>query len=287
MSALLMPGKSAWRYIVPVILIYLINYSLYSQNLTDPQKDRENIFIARIKQFNEFVDRFNHKSDFNGNPADSAFRVKMPRERMIPLLFDLEDPRIKPSGDEYSDTYVKMKEVFTEHVVKNNILLEKYSPGIIAEASARVIYNGEPRKIRLFLVQETSGNNSVKWVLKNAKGDILNIFKTDTSMVRFIPPSSNETDFINLRRALEDTDHLNYYASKNYNPDFLTLFFYFIKAGIIKYEYVEEVIYHIIDIPGWYMKVKEFNRNELNSGWLITDIARNEYEITEFIRNLN
>jgi len=286
MSALLMPGKSAWRYIVPVILLYLINYSLFSQNLTDPQRDRENIFIARIKQFNEFVDRFNHKSDFNGNPADSAFRVKMPRERMIPLLFDLEDPRIRLSGDEYSDTYVKLKEVFTEHVVSNNILLDKYSPGIIAEASARVIYNGEPQRIRLFLVQETSGNNSVKWVLKDAKGDILNIFKTDTSMVRFIAPSSNETDFINLRRALEDTDHLNYYASKDYDPDFLTLFFYFIKAGIIKYEYIEEVIYHITDIPGWYLKVKEFNRNELNSGWLITDIARNEYGITEFIDKL-
>ena len=28
------------------------------------------------------------------------------------------------------------------------------------------------------------------------------------------------------------------------------------------------------------------NRNELNSGWLITDIARNEYGITEFIKNL-
>ena len=286
MSAILMHRKSAWRYIVPVILLFLINYSLFSQNLTDSQRDRENIFIARIKQFNEFVDRFNHKSDFNGNPADSAFRVKMPRERMITLLFDLEDPRITPSGDEYSDNYVKLKETFAEHVVRNNILLDKYSHGIIAEATARVIYNGEPRKIRLFLVQEVSENSSEKWVLNDAKGDILNIFKTDTSMVRFIPPSSNETDFINLRRALEDTDHLNYYASKDYDPDFLTLFFYFIKAGIIKYEYVEEVIYHIIDIPGWYLKVKEFNRNELNSGWLITDIARNDSGITEFIRNL-
>jgi hypothetical protein len=286
MSALSFPGKSACRYILTVILIHLINYSLYSQNLTDSQKDRENIFIARIKQFNEFVDRFNHKSDFKGNPADSAFKVKMPRERMIPLLFDLKDPRLQASGKEYSDIYVKLKEVFTEHVVRNNIFLDKYSPGIIAEASARVIYNGEPRKIRLFLVQEVSGDNSVKWVLNDAKGDILNIFKTDTSMVRFIAPSSNETDFINLRRALEDTDHLNYYASRDYDPDLLTLFFYFIKAGIIKYEYVEEVIYHIIDIPGWYLKVKEFNRNELNSGWLITDIARNEYGLTDFIKNL-
>ncbi len=105
-------------------------------------------------------------------------------------------------------------------------------------------------------------------------------------MVRFIPPTSHETDFINLKRALEDTDHLQDYASRDYNPDHLTLFFYAIKTGAIKYEYVEEVTYHIIDIPGWYFKVKDFNRNELNSGWLITDVAKNNLSISEFMKGL-
>ncbi len=269
-----------------VCVVFFTGSSLFSQVLTNQQKEREDIFVARIKQFNEFADRFNLKTDFDGNTADSVFKARMPRERMIPLLFDLNDPRIQPSEKEYSEAYIRIKEEFVEEVIKKNILLYKYSPGIIAEARARVIYKGDPQQIRLFLVQEIVGNNSVKWVLRSAKGDILNIFKTDTSMVRFIPPSSNETDFINLKRALEDTDYLQYYASQDYEPDFLTLFFYYIKAGIIKYEYVEEVVYHIIDIPGWYLKVKEFNRNELNSGWLITDIARNEYGITEFIKNL-
>ena len=269
-----------------VCVVFFTGSSLFSQVLTNQQKEREDIFVARIKQFNEFADRFNLKTDFDGNTADSVFKARMPRERMIPLLFDLNDPRIQNSEKEYSEAYIRIKEEFVEEVIKKNILLYKYSPGIIAEARARVIYKGEPQQIRLFLVQEIVGNNSVKWVLRSAKGDILNIFKTDTSMVRFIPPSSNETDFINLKRALEDTDYLQYYASQDYEPDFLTLFFYYIKAGIIKYEYVEEVVYHIIDIPGWYLKVKEFNRNELNSGWLITDIARNEYGITEFIKNL-
>jgi hypothetical protein len=278
--------KKMIRVPLLVFLISFISNSLLSQVLTDTQKEREEIFVARIKQFNEFTDRFNLKTDFNGNIADSVFRAKMPRERMIPLLFDLKDPRIQMSGKEYSEAYIRIKEEFVEEVIKKNILLYKYSPGIVAEARSRVIYKGEPQQIRLFLVQEITGNNSVKWVLRSAKGDILNIFKTDTSMVRFIPPSSNETDFMNLKRALEDTYYLQYYASQDYEPDFLTLFFYFIKAGIIKYEYVEEVVYHIIDIPGWYIKVKEFNRNELNSGWLITDLMKNELDLAAFIRNL-
>jgi len=278
--------KKMIRILLLVFLISFISNSLLSQVLTDTQKEREEIFVARIKQFNEFADRFNLKTDFNGNIADSVFRAKMPRERMIPLLFDLKDPRIQMSGKEYSEAYTRTKEEFVEEVTKKNILLYKYSPGIIAEARSRVIYKGAPRQVRLFLGQEITGNNSVKWVILSAKGDILNIFKTDTSMVRFIPPSSNETDFINLKRALEDTDYLQYYASQDYKPDLLTLFFYYIKAGIIKYEYVEEVVYHIIDIPGWYIKVKEFNRNELNSGWLITDVMKNELDLPAFIRNL-
>jgi hypothetical protein len=278
--------KKPDRYFLLVFLALIGINPAFPQVLADPQKEREQIFTARIKQFNEFVDRFNLKSDFNGNPADSAFIAKMPRERMVHLLFDLKDPRIQNSGPDYSKDYIMTKEAFISDVVQNNLMLYKYSQGIIAEAKSRVIFNGEPRKIRLFLIQETVGDDMVKWVLYSAKGDILDIFKADTSMVRFIPPSSNETDFINLKRALKDSDHLQYYAVKDYKPDNLTLFFSFIKTGMMKFEYVEEVVYHIIDIPGWYFKVKDFNRNELNSGWLITDVDRNSNSIADLINKI-
>jgi len=127
----------------------------------------------------------------------------------------------------------------------------------------------------------------VKWVIYSAKGNLLDIFEPDTAMVRFIPPTSNETDFMNLRRALEDTDHLSAYARNDFKPDRLTLFFSLIRSGDLKFEYVETVIYHVIDIPGWYLKIKDFNRNELNSGWLITDVSRNNLGIADFIKDLH
>jgi hypothetical protein len=91
---------------------------------------------------------------------------------------------------------------------------------------------------------------------------------------------------MNLKRALEDVNYLQYYASKEYQPDNLTLFFYLVNAGAMKFEYVNEVIYHITDIPGWSMKVKEFNRNELNSGWLISDLSENTLARYDYIRAL-
>ncbi len=278
-----LPRLKTVRLFIPVTLAFIISNPLFSQILSDPQKEREEIFTARIKQFNEFADRFNLKTDFNGNPADSSFRAKMPRERMISMLFDLKDPRIVKQGNEYSADYVKLKESFISDVTSANFTLFKYSPGIIAEARSRVTYRGQPQKISVFMVQETVGGDMVKWVIHSAKGNLLDVFKTDTSMVRFIPPSSNETDFMNLKRALEDTDHLADYARNDYVPDKLTLLFTLVRSGQLRFEYVEEVIYHVTDIPGWYMQIRDFNRIELNSGWLITNLRRNDPDLAGFI----
>jgi len=54
----------------------------------------------------------------------------------------------------------------------------------------------------------------------------------------------------------------------------------------MKFEYVEEVNYHITDIPGWCIKVKDFNREELNSGWLIYDLSTNNLNQKDYIRSL-
>lgn len=276
-----------WRYSFCLILLAVsVSNALFAQNLVSPQKSGEEIFTARTKQFSEFTERFNYKSDFNGNPVDQAFMEKMPRGKMISLLFDLNDSRTGTGNKNYSEEFVKTRAEFISEVTEKQLLINSHSSGIIAEARTRVLYNGKSQTIRLFLNQEQVGKTSIKWVLLSAKGDIFDIFKEDTSMVRFIPPTSHETDFMNLKRALEDTDHLQDYASNSYNPDYLTLFFFCIKTGTIKYEYVEDVTYHVIDIPGWYFKVKDFNRNELNSGWLITDVKKNNMVLADFLKSL-
>lgn len=271
---------------ISILLIFLKIGLVHSQTILKQQNPNEKIYLARTKQFNEFIDRFNYKTDFIGHPVDSVFMSKMPREKMIGILFDLKDPRLDPLNKYYSRNYVETKKEFCREVIQKNLSIYKYSDNIIAEARSKIFFNGKSYTISIFLSQEIVGNDMVKWVINNVKGDIFNIFKPDTALIHFIPPSSNETDFINLKRALEDADHLQYYASKDYEPDLLTLFFYYINKGIIKYEYVENLIYHIIDIPGWCIKVKEFNRSELNSGWLITDITDNYLNKKDYLKSL-
>lgn len=261
--------------LIAILPLWLFSLSSgYSQTIVKPVNTNEQIFLVRTKQFNEFTDRFNFKTDFNGNPIDSAFRSKFPRERMLQTLFDLKDPRINPDDQHFSKKYVEDKADFINRVLSGNLTINKYSDKIIAEAKSLINYKGSSDKISVFLNQEVAGNNTVKWVITGVEGDIFDFLQSDTTMVRFIPPSSNETDFMNLKRALDDKDYLHYYATKDYEHCNLSVFFYMVNSGLLKFDYVEEVTYHITDLPGWYLKIKEFNRQDMNSGWLISDVSR-------------
>jgi hypothetical protein len=265
----------------------ILNNSIsYSQTINSSGKQNETLFLVRTKQFNEFLNRFNYKINFNGDKVDSAFMTKIPRDKMISSLFDLKDPRIDPLNKSYSASYISAKSEFINEVVSKKLLIYKYSDKIIAEAKSHILFKGIPNTISIFLSQEIVGKDMVKWVINTVKGSIFNFLKSDTTFVRFIPPSSNETDFMNLKRALEDTDYLQYYASKDYTPDNLALFFFLVNSGSVKFEYTEGITYHILDIPGWSISVKDFNRNEMNSGWLITDVSRNSSDKDCYLKTL-
>lgn len=278
--------KHAAVLAVIIALETLFSVSTFSQVIVEPVNTSEQIFLARTKQFNEFLDRFNYKTTFRGEPIDAEFSSKIPRNSMVNALFDLKDKRTDPASPEYSADFIDLKNRFTAEVVAKNLQIKRYSENIIAEARSSVVFRGTSEKISVFLAQEVVGDNRIKWVILDTRGEIFNFGKTDTAFIRFIPPSSNETDFMNLKRALEDVNYLHYYAARDYNPDNLSLFFYLVNTGALKFEYVNEVIYHITDLPGWSIKIKEFNRNELNSGWLISDLSENSLERYEYIRAL-
>ncbi|MBI5008093.1 MAG: hypothetical protein HZB98_00215, partial [Bacteroidia bacterium] len=124
-----------------------------SQVIVTPENQNEKIFQVRTKQFSEFTARFNYESDFNGNPPDQDFMVRMPREKMLSLLFDLKDPRIVKGNKESDEIYINTKTAFISEITGNKLLVNSHSAGIIGEARTRIIYNGKPQTISLFLNQ--------------------------------------------------------------------------------------------------------------------------------------
>ena len=276
------------RKLVIVTFCYLLllglfcNKNIFSQTLTTSTGRN---YYLNVKQFNEFVDRFNYKTDFKGNAIDSVFKSKISREKYLELLFNNEDPRLLPGNDKYSDSYVKLKNQFIQEVVSNNYLIDKYSIEIIAEARSLVTYKNKSQEISVFLNQEIV-NDGVKWVILSVNGDFLNVLNKDTVLLRFIPPTSNETNFISLKRVFNDKNFQHYYLYNGYSYDQLSTFLFAVNTGLVKFQYVNEIVYHIFDVNGWQLEIKEFNRATENSGWLIDDISRMENSFEELLEEL-
>ena len=96
---------------------------------------------------------------------------------------------------------------------------------------------------------------------------------------------SHELDFMNIYKIFKEPEIIEYYASKTFEPDYLTLFFYEVKKGNLVFQNVDAVKFHVFQIKDWYFEVSWFNRSGSNSGWLISNlIYLPEKDKTELIK---
>jgi hypothetical protein len=58
-----------------------------------------------------------------------------------------------------------------------------------------------------------------------------------------------------------------------------------VKDEALKFVSVNNLKFHIFQVPNWYFEVSYFNRNTYNSGWLISNLVRvNEKEKKELLK---
>jgi serine/threonine protein kinase len=110
-------------------------------------------------------------------------------------------------------------------------------------------------------------------VITGISTEILELPKIKDSM-RIISPVSHGTGFIALYDVFKDGANIQNYIAKDYIPDTLTYFISLMSLNKIKLTEVNKVKYHFLQIPGWAFTVDYFNRKELNSGWLISELKR-------------
>lgn len=255
---------------VPVLMLALC-FKVDAQvigNLGDVQVD-EREFYTMTKQMGQFIHRFNYEEDQYGNrlyPGDKDYRNAAKRKDAIALLFDLENPR----------TSGTLRNYFIEDLTKNNNQFFEFLGGDwYSEISAKFKWKGQMVDISMIMALEKDGLGS-KWVITNVFfSEFQKYFPQGELAERekhFLHPMSHELDFMNIYKIFNDPQTVEYYASTDYHPDYLTLFFYEIKQGNLKFDHVESVKFHVFQIKNWYFEVSWFNRSGYNSGWLISNL---------------
>jgi hypothetical protein len=261
---------------------FTLQLSAQSNTLNGFSED-ETILYTMNKQVGQFVKRFNMEEDPYGKllaTDDKRYRNNELRQQLLPGMFDKYNPR----------TSGKLKEFFISDVTSedSSVYLDFLDKNWYAEVSTTYIADGAEVNIILYLTLEKENLGS-KWVISNVWYSYFpslfpEIDSTEQAMY-FLHPMSHELDFMNLHKALERPDRIQYYASKNYRPDFLTLFFYQNKTGKLKFKQINDVKFHFFQIPGWYFELSYFNRNDTNSGWLISNLIYvNNQEKNELIK---
>ncbi len=254
-----------------IIFLCFGGLSLPAQTLAPSgQLGGEHNLYAMNKQVNQFVHRFNMEESPSGAPlkkTDRRYHNNKLRKKLLPYLFDRQNPRTSGKLQQYFIADVTNK----EHPVFLNFLDKNW----YAEVSASFDNDGVPVHLILFLTLEKAGLGS-KWIISNVYDtELHHLFPVENEaghMKYFLHPQSHELDFMNLNKAFDDPKHIEYYASTDYHPDYLTLFFYLMKTGKLKFEHINSVKFHFLQIPHWYFELSFFNRNDSNSGWLISNL---------------
>ena len=249
------------------VLVKLSEAQVYT-NIGDVQTD-ERAFYTMTKQMSQFMSRFNYEEDQYGkkiHPDSPDYRNRMKRKAVLPLLFDMENPRTNGSLRDF---------FISDLTLADSNYFEVLGGKWYSEVSATFKMNGKSVDISMIFAIEQENLGS-KWVLTNVffsdfnklfpKGDIAEQQK------HFLHPMSHELDFMNIHKVFKTPECIEYYASNTYSPDHLTLFFYEIKKGNLVFEKINSEKFHVFQIDNWYFEVSWFNRDGLNTGWLISNL---------------
>lgn len=241
-----------------------------AQSMGDFKYDETELY-AETKQVNQFFRRFNGEEDKKGErlyEKDKSFRTLKLRKKYIPLLFNLEDDILTESSKEKFSYQVLDKEA--------PVFLNFHGGGWVCELKTTFKYMGVNEELTMFLVLQEEEVGS-KWVIDGIYFEPFQKYlkQPDNSNFndsKFLHPLSHEVGFMNIFRVFNESDSLEYFGNRDFEADYLSLFFYEVKKGNLEFVTVKNLKFHFFQVDGWYFELSYYNRDGYNSGWLISSL---------------
>jgi hypothetical protein len=229
----------------------------------------ETLLKIRVKQLDEFISRFNYEKDIEGKSIRNRQDTAM-RKRYIISLFNRD--LFVGITDSLKQEYL----AFAETVInpESPVYLRFSDNNWQAKAVCQATFNGKPVQISLFLKTDKVRNDEYKWAIVSAESEMFNLTPKTQNPGISISPVDNELGFMNLSDISFGDDRKNVvnYSISGYSPDKLSVFNTLVYNGLLKINYVQKIIYHFAQTPGYIFIVEHFERNTDNAGWLISSL---------------
>lgn len=267
------------RILVLYAMVMVLHLNVNAQTILPDVKMKAD-FEAQVKSLDEFQARFNgteyKKGTVMGN--DSLSRMNN-----LISLFDFSMDKKNLSKDQF----LRKLNSFVDSVLSNKIKFDVLSNGFWSECKCRFKYQGKNKIVTLLLQKELYEKGIYRWAIVGVKGlveaGLINVGKYYP-----ISPVEHEISFMGLKDLFnENASRAFGYRTKTAQIDQLSVLLTMVQLGAVKFELVEEQIFHCMDVPGFIFTIKEYARTGSNSGWLINDFKQvNKEEKKEYIKKL-
>lgn len=245
--------------------LYLIGLFLFSTIDAFPQQllSELNPYLqkTRVGLVDEFFARF------NGNEVHPDFPKTKPNSRKMNLmmLIDLSQFKSKESY-EFKDASNMM-----DVAINKNIHLNYSDTTWTALAHCDGSLDGKNVKFDMYLTVQHRRKAMYKWVISKVDGDIFNITPQNLNDGIMLYPDDHETNFMSLRRMTSEQPYnvINF-IGKGFDYDNMSVFNYLVYTKRLKINHVEELEFIFTQIPGYIFHIAYFNRQNYNTGWLIS-----------------
>jgi hypothetical protein len=253
----------------------MCQHRLFSQVYSNNEGAKDKHFIYEVKEIDEFFERFNDdpRSFLRGVYKARHIKFNIDRRRLIGSLFNYENKSLDSL----------MINQFTWDVTKKKkpVYLNFYGGNWYAELTCKFKYHSSSIEIPVIMKIEVTPNKGSKWMIVAVGSSTLKSGIAVTEMAqsktktKFISPTSHGTNFVSLKRAFDDKENLSsYFEASYFKRSHMSEFYNAILNHDIEFQDVAKIKYHFLVADRWIFTVEYFNRESLNSGWLINHLQK-------------
>jgi hypothetical protein len=237
--------------------LYLFSVNAYSQLISDDSIRDQLIFNYKVKQLDQFFNRFNFKEKVQ--PINN---IQPSRFINILSLLNGKDQALIHNPE----TLAFIQEVAGDST--NYISYERKDWFSIVECI--FIYKGREEKANLILKPVSNALNGFRWVITDAEFSNFDLGVGEDSTY-FINPTNHEVGFTGLSEVLSEPVKMSAKVISGTELNHSALLLFLLRNNILKFKQIDHISFQF-SIKGYQFIVDEMNRNEINSGWLITKI---------------
>ncbi|MBJ6110400.1 hypothetical protein JAO73_15355 [Hymenobacter sp. BT523] len=239
-------------------------------------------FAWEVKQVDEFIERFNNDefSFLREYLKKKEAAQPLTRERLLKSLFNA-----KGTNWNYGDITAFIKQV---NSAEHPQYLNFDDGNWYASVQCQVVHRGKPEKAVLKLKISTLADGSSKWVITEVgfpgqveaaatpAAEAPRVFgprPTDANVS--LNPMSHAIDFMNIDLVTKKPENIENFLDASPNRSrTLDAFVDACLKNQLKVVRAMSISYTFLQIKGWQIEVKQFNRQSLNSGWLISKLVK-------------